>query len=663
MGMTKHSMAGLSTLALCAGLIGLPAAAQTYKEPSPQARAKAAAAGLNDVPASFDNISAPAKDYSKRVVEIPMRDGVRLHTILYIPNGAHAAPMILERTPYDASGMAHDKPTLAETLPPGDAEYVKHGYIRVYQDIRGKYGSQGDYVVTRPMRGPLNPTTTDHGTDAWDTIDWLVKNVPQSNGKVGMIGSSYDGFTGAVALIHPHPALGAVVSESPVLDAWKGDDWFHYGAFRNIMLGYIQMQTAQRGAGDVTPTQFYDKYEEMLRAGSTADYAKAHGLDKLPWMARTMAHPDYDAYWQGLAFDKFVAANPSNVPTIWEQGLWDQEDMWGANHAWLGLKAAGHLKNNWLIYGPWSHSQVSGDGKSLGVFNWDGDTALQYRRDMVMRFFEEHLRGGPPADLARVTLYNTGKNKWERLDDWPASCQSGCPTPLTPLYLQADHGLAFAAPQSADGRDSYVSDPAKPVPFLERPVIDPFFQIWTTGAGYKPWSKWLVADQRFADSRTDVLVYETPVLDKAVHVRGVPLADIRAMTTGTDGDFVVKLIDVYPATMPSDPKMGGYQLAISLDIFRGRYRDSFEKPSPIPANTAQGYKFELPAVNHVFLPGHRIMVQIQSSLFPLYDRNPQTYVPNIFFAKPQDYKAATVSILRSGTQASAVWLPVIAEDK
>ena len=615
---------------------------------------------MNDIPDKFVDRLAN-QDYSKRIEMIPMRDGVKLHTIILIPKAALNAPIVLTRTPYNAAkrsqrSLSH---SLQATLPLADEEFVKAGYIRAWQDARGKHGSEGDYVMARPVRGPLNPSTVDHTTDAWDTIDWLVKNIPESNGKIGMIGSSYEGFTVAMALIDPHPALKAAVPESPLIDGWMGDDWFNFGAFRNGMLGYIRMQTAQRGEGEVVPSDAFDGYEEFLRAGSTGDYARAHGLEQLPWVARVMSHPAYDAFWQGQALDKLLAARPSSVPTLWEQGLWDQEDMWGANHAWLALKAAGHAANNWLVLGPWSHSQVNREGFSLGPLRWEGDTAVQFRRDMVMPFFREHLRGGPPAQLARATIYNTAENRWERLPDWPGNSEKGGAIGLKPLYLGANFALSFDRPESADGGDIYVSDPAKPVPFLPRPVMDPFFEFWTTAKGYTPWSKWLVHDQRFVDGRTDVLSYETPVLSSPVRVRGAPVADIRAMTTGSDGDFVVKLIDVYPATYANEPPLGGYQLPIALGIFRGRYRESFEHPTAIPSNTPQSYRFELPNVNHVFQPGHRIMVQIQSTLFPLYDRNPQSFVPNIFDAKPADYRQATITVLRSTNNSSAIWLPAL----
>jgi hypothetical protein len=616
---------------------------------------------MNDIPNKFVD-RLVNQDYSKRIEMIPMRDGVKLHTIILTPKGIRDAPIVLTRTPYHAArrsqrALSH---SLQNTLPLADEEFARQGYIRAWQDARGKYGSEGDYVMARPVRGALNPTAVDHTTDAWDTIDWLVKNIPESNGKVGMIGSSYEGFTVAMALLDPHPALKAAVPESPLIDGWMGDDWFSYGAFRNGMLGYIHMQTAQRGEGEVIPIDAFDSYEEFLRAGSTGDYVRAHGLEQLPWVTRIMTHPAYDAFWQGQALDKLLAARPSSVPTLWEQGLWDQEDMWGANHAWQALKAAGHESNNWLVLGPWSHSQVNREGYSLGPLRWDGDTAVEFRRDMVLPFLNEHLRAGPPAQLARATVYNTGENRWERLPDWPGAAENGAPVGLKPLYLDAGFGLSFAAPTDFSGRgDSYVSDPAKPVPFLPRPVMDPFFELWTTGKGYAPWSTWLVHDQRFVDGRTDVLTYETPVLTSPVRVRGVPVADIRVTTTGSDGDFVVKLIDVYPAVYANDPPLGGYQLPIALSIFRGRYRESFEHPKPIPPGVPQSYRFELPNVNHVFLPGHRIMVQIQSTLFPLYDRNPQSFVPNIFDAKPADYRPATITVLRTAHDPSAVWLPML----
>ncbi len=628
------------TLLLLSGVVSMGAA-----------QAKKPEAILNDVPKDFV-VRALPEDFIRRVEMIPMRDGVKLKTYIYVAKAAKNAPIILERTPYDAGrfGGRIDADPL-----------FRAGYIRAFQDTRGKYGSEGDYVMARPVRGPLNSTGVDHSTDAWDTIDWLIKHLPESNGLVGMIGASYDGFTVAMGLLDPHPAFRAAVPQGPLLDGWMGDDWFHYGAFRNMMLGYIHSQTGQRGAGVITPSDTYDKYEEFLRAGSTGDYIRANGLERLPWIARAMEHPAYDAYWQGQAVDRLVAAHPSTVPTLWTQGLWDQEDMWGANHAWRALKAAGHEATNWLVLGPWNHIQVHGLGTSLGPMVWGEETARIYRRDMLLPFFNEHLRGGPPAGLARVSVYNTGEKHWERFPTWPTACDQGCATALKPLFLSGAFGLSFDHPSDPNAGDAYVSDPAKPVPFLPRPVVDPFAELGAGSLGnpYEPWAKWLVQDQRFVEGRPDVLTYETPVLTSAVRVQGIPIADIRAKTTGTDADFVVKLIDVYPKNDAITPEVSGYQLPIAMDIFRGRYRESFERPSAVPANTPQQFRFELPNVNHVFQPGHRIMVQIQSTLFPLYDRNPQTFVPNMFNATPTDYRKAEITVLRSKGQSSAVLLPVV----
>ncbi|HUO92385.1 MAG TPA: CocE/NonD family hydrolase [Rhizomicrobium sp.] len=605
----------------------------------------------NDIPEKFVKPDAQ-NDYVKHVEMIPMRDGVKLYTVIVMPKGAEGLPIILTRTPYNAKKRAEREESQYELsmLPLSDEVFVRAGYIRVYQDIRGKYGSEGAYEMTRFPRGAFNSTRTDDTTDAWDTIEWLVKHVHESNGKVGMIGSSYEGWTVVMALLDPHPALKAAVPESPMVDGWMGDDWFHYGAFRLPNMDYTAAQTEQKGEGHGVPRPNYDDYTTFLNAVSAGGYAKENGFDQLPWWRKTAEHPAYDAFWQAQALDKLVAEHPSNVPTLWEQGLWDQEDMWGANHSFAALKAAGHESNNWLVMGPWFHSQVNREGFSLGPFKWDGDTALQFRRDMVLPFFNQYLKDGPPANLARATIYNPAENHWERFNDWPTACQQGCAHPLQPLYLQAGFGLSFDKPASGGEGDSYISDPAKPVPYLPRPVRFSDSDQWRT---------WLVRDQRFVDGRPDVLMYETAPLKAAVKIEGAPIADIVAATTGTDGDFVVRLIDVYPPQYPSQAELGGYELPIASDIFRGRYRESFAHPSAIPANTPQHYRFALPNQNYVFLPGHRIMVQIQSSLFPLYDRNPQTYVENPLLAKASDYRKATVTILHAGDNASAVWLPVV----
>ena len=444
------------------------------------------------------------------------------------------------------------------------------------------------------------------------------------------------------------PALKAAAPESPMIDGWMGDDWFHYGAFRLANIGWLGSQTGFKGAAEEPASGIYDDYDRFRRIGSAGAWAEQSGYAALPYWQRMVAHPSYDAFWQGQALDKLVAANPWNVPTMWEQGLWDQEDMYGAIHTWEALKAKGKLGNNFLVMGPWRHSQANYDGSSLGDFKWNGDTATEWREKYLFPFFDQYLRDGQPAFAPpQALIYNTGENHWDRFAQWPLACEVGCAAPLKPIYLEANGGLGFD--KGGEGGDSYVSDPAKPVPHLPRPV----------NFGDGRWGAWLVQDQRSYDGRPDVMTYQTAPLTQAMRVSGPPIADLFAKTTGTDGDFVVKVIDVYPDQYADEPKKGGYQLAVSLEIFRGRYRDSFEHPSAIPAGKVQRYRFRLPTVNHVFEPGHRIMVQVQSTLFPLYDRNPQKYVPNIFLAKPGDYQKATVTLMRGGAQASAVWLPVV----
>jgi len=599
----------------------------------------------SDIPAKWQKPETDY-DYIKREEMIPMRDGVKLHTVIFIPKGTHDLPMLLERTPYSAEFFSsHDSPHLRDTLWSADREWVDDGYIFAFQDVRGKYGSEGAYVMTRPPMGPLNPTQTDDTTDAWDTIDWLVKNVAESNKRVGMIGSSYDGWTVTMALLNPHPALKVAAPESPMIDGWMGDDWFHYGAFRQVNLDYFPEQTSKTGAGQSVPRWGADDYENFLDAVSAGNWANKSGFQQLPFWNRLSAHPAYDAFWQDQALDKIVAAHPAKIPTMWLQGLWDQEDMYGAVHAWESLKAAGMAANNHLVMGPWCHSQVNRAAENLGPLKWKGDTAADFRRDTLIPFFDTYLKDEKPAQpTPPVLIYNAVENHWDKFADWPGASEQQ----LTPLYLQADNGLAFQ--QAAPGEDSYESDPAKPVPFLAPPLRFDDHARWTT---------WLVQDQRFVSTRPDVVSYETQVLTQPVRVEGAPFADIFAKTTGTDGDFVVKLIDVYPPTYAEQPEMGGYELAISMDIFRGRYRKSFAEPSAVPAGEVQEYKFRLPTVDYVFKPGHRIMVQIQSSLFPLYDRNPQTYVKNIFFAQPSDYRQATISIEHGSSGASAVLLPVV----
>jgi uncharacterized protein len=589
---------------------------------------------------------------------IPMRDGVKLHTVIVVPKGARRAPLLLTRTPYNATERARRSLSvhMVAALPLFDELFAWDGYIRVYQDVRGKYGSEGEYVMTRPLRGPLNQTNVDHSTDAYDTIEWLVNNVPESNGRVGMVGSSYEGFTVVMALVSPHPALKAAVPESPMVDGWMGDDWFHYGAFRQVNFDYFTEQTAERGEGKAIAREGYDDYENFRRAGSAGDWAKAAGLDQLPWWRKVSEHPAYDTFWQAQALDKTMAQQPLTVPTIWLQGLWDQEDMWGAIHCYLAVETKDTANDkNFLIMGPWFHSQINREGTSLGPLRWNGDTTLEVRRDIIKPFFDHYLKDdAPKASTPPVLIYNTGENHWDRLGSWPLACESGCAAKSRPLYLVSNFGLSFTAPSPSSqpdaAYDEYVSDPAKPVPYQPRPV---------RFADSDAWRRWLVGDQRAFADRPDVLAYLTPPLTEPLRVGGAPVVHLVASTSGTDADWVVKLIDVYPDEVAGQPEMGGYQLMVSADVMRGRYRESYETPKAITPNKPLTYRFPLPPANHVFLPGHRIMVQVQSSWFPLYDRNPQTFVPNIFWAKPGDYRKATQRIWHAPGSQSFVEMPVV----
>jgi putative CocE/NonD family hydrolase len=613
----------------------------------------------DDLPATFKAPERPT-DFDKRVVMVPMRDGVKLYTVIMVPKSAKGAPILLTRTPYNAAARAQrsESGRMIEALPLSDEGFVEAGYIRVYQDVRGKYGSEGPYLMTPPpVNSGYNPTGADDTTDAWDTIDWLVKNVPESNGRVGMIGSSYEGFTVVMALLNPHPALKVAAPESPMVDGWMGDDWFHYGAFRQPNIDYFLGQTSKRGEGVHVPHPGKDDYTNYLRTGSADAFAKSEGMDQLPGWKVMVDHPAYDGFWQSQALDKLIAKRPLTVPTMWEQGLWDQEDMWGAIHSYRALKATGTLDSmNFLVMGPWFHSQINREGRSLGTLTWATDTAAQWRRDVLLPFFNQYLKpGSPVASTPSVFIYDTGADHWDKPKVFPASCEAGCPVKSMPLYLSAGSSLSLKAPAETNGAqfDEYVSDPAKPVPYRPRPV-DP--------ADNNGWRTWLVTDQRFVDGRPDVLTYETEPLTEAIKLSGEPMVHLVASTSGTDSDWVVKLIDVQPDRMAPPVDMSGYELPIATDIFRGRYRTSFEHPEPIKSDEPLPYVFALPMVNHTFLPGHRIMIQVQSTLFPLYDRNPQRYVPNIFTARPEDYQKATQRIWHAPGKASYISLPVVPVD-
>jgi uncharacterized protein len=523
----------------------------------------------------------------------------------------------------------------------------------VVQDVRGKYGSEGDYVMNRPLRGPQNPTPVDHATDTYDTIDWLVKNIPESNGKVGILGISYDGFLPLMALVNPHPALKVSVPMNPMVDGWMGDDWFHNGAFRQQMMDYIYDQEAARASDVKWWSSHFDQYDTFMEAGSAGELGRRRGLEQVGFWRKMLEHPGYDAFWREQAVDKLLAAQPLTVPVMLVHSLWDQEDIYGALAVYKAIKPKDTNDDKvFLVMGPWHHGQEISDGSTLGALKFNSDTALYFRQEILRPFLDQYLKdGAPKADVPPVVAFETGTNAWRRLPAWPAGCASGCTLRPTPLYLGSGLKVMFAEPKTTDSAfDEYVSDPAKPVPFRARPIKP---------AGGPGWAEWLVDDQREASGRPDVAAFVSDVLSAPLKISGQPIANLFASTSGTDADWVVKVIDVYPDEVAGQPALGGYQLMVSADIFRGRYRESFETPKAIASDRPLLYRFALPAANHVFLPGHRIMVQVQSSWFPLYDRNPQTFVPSIFRATPADYRKATQRIYHAPGQASFIELPVV----
>jgi uncharacterized protein len=596
-------------------------------------------------------------DYVKREEMIPMRDGVKLKTFILIPKGAKGAPMVMTRTPYNASSRISraESPRLAAIVPQMNDTTVAAGYIIVWQDVRGKYGSEGDYVMNRPLRGRVNPSAVDHATDTYDTIDWLVKNVPESNGRIATLGGSYEGFTTIVATIKPHPALKAAVPIAPMIDGWKGDDWFHNGAFRQAMaLDFIYNQQSARKGDHKWWSGEYDTYDTFLRAGSAGALAASRGLDQLGFWRALVTHTSYDFWWQEQAVDQWLAKEPLTVPMMLVSGLFDQEDIYGGPAVYKALASRdprGEFVH--LVLGPWNHGQSRREGRSLGLLQFEGDTAGTFRRDVMQPFLDHHLKGTPKPATPRVLAYETGANRWQRYDHWPRACESGCAETAQALYLLAGGRLGFTPPTAQDAKfDEYVSDPAKPIPYRPRPILD-------NGQPNSGWGEWLVEDQRAAASRTDVLVYQSEPLTEPLRIAGEPIAKLFASTSGTDSDWVVKIIDVWPDEVPERAALGGYQQMLSADIFRGRYRADLAKPQPIAANKTLPYSIVLPNASHTFLPGHRIMVQIQSSWFPLYDRNPQTFVPNIMNAQPKDYVKATQRIWHTPGSASAIEFPVI----
>lgn len=571
---------------------------------------------------------------------IPMRDGVKLYTQIYSPRVRNEPlPFLLLRTPYGTGRLDSSRLASSQT------ELTAEGFIIVVQDIRGRFKSEGQFVMLRQPREPKDTKAIDESTDAYDTIEWLLKNVPNNNGRAGMAGTSYGAWLTVMGTLDPHPALKAAVEQASPADMWIGDDFHHNGAFR-LSYGFeyaYMMESSKEITDPANVIDTFDTYDWYLRLGSLANVNAKVLKTKLPTWDDFVNHPDYDAFWKRQGFAPWL--NRVNVPILNVAGWWDQEDFYGPIKIYELLEKHDSKNQNFLVVGPWNHGGWSrSDGQKLGKIDFGSKTSEYYRKNVLVRFLAYHLKGKGTADFPEALTFRTGLNKWEKHDTWPPKS-----TTARPLYFHADGKLSFTPPPAdANAFDSYISDPANPVPYRQRPIE--LRSGWTT---------WLVEDQRFVDHRPDVLTWSTEPLDADVVVSGKIIAKLFAATTGTDSDWIVKVIDVYPEKYAADPKMGGFQLMIAGDVLRGRYRNSFEKPEAIAAGAVVPYEIGFPANDHVFLKGHRIMVQVQSTWFPVIDRNPQRFVPNIFNAKDSDFQKATQRIYRSGRQASHISLPIM----
>jgi hypothetical protein len=578
-------------------------------------------------------------------VMIPMRDGVKLCTAVWVPQKASGPlPFLMDRTPYNAGSRN------AASINRVYKELVRDGYIFVFQDIRGRYKSEGEFIMIRPLRTDrADPKATDETTDTYDTIDWLVKNVPGNNSRVGVFGVSYDGWTAVMAALEPHPALKAVSPQAPAGDMWMGDDFFHNGAFR-LTYGFEYSARMEWPKGEPRFVfERYDTYDWYLELGPLSGVNADHFRGRIPTWNNFIAHPNWDAFWQGKALDRIVG--PPKVPTLNVAGWWDQEDFYGPLSTYLAFEKNDKVGHNFLVVGPWNHGGwTSAPGDKLGRIEFGSETGAYYREKIQAPFFARYLKDQGRLELPEVTTFRTGANLWTTHDTWPPRRDYT----ERNLYLRENGRLSFDPPRE-DGEaagETYISDPAKPVPYRPRPVQETYHPSGSD------WGIWLTMDQRFVQGRPDVLSWETEVLTEDLTISGAVLAKLQASTSGSDCDWIVKLIDVYPEVWPDDPRMGGYQLMIAADILRARFRRSFEKPAPLTPGAAEEFTVDLRWADHTFRKGHRIMVQVQSTWFPLYDRNPQTYVDNIFQAKASDYVAATQRIFRSKSRPSRLVLPV-----
>lgn len=582
--------------------------------------------------------------YARQEVLIPMRDGVRLNTVLYSPQGVkEPVPFLMLRTPYGVSKR------MSPNLVPYVRDLARDGYIFVYQDIRGRYKSEGVFEMQRMGRDKKNPKSIDESTDTYDTIEWLLKNVPNNNGRVGTYGISYDGWTTVMSTIEPHPALKAASEQATPADMWMGDDFHHNGAFR-LSYGFEYAFSEEASNVDTLfPFGVFDTYDWYLKLGPLSNVNEKYFHGKIPTWNNFVNHPDYDEFWKRQALASRLTA--PTVPTLHVAGWWDQEDFYGPLKAYELLEKNDAKNMNFIVIGPWNHGGWAGaPGNRLGNIAFDTATGRTLREIIQPKWFAFYLKGRGNASFPEAMTFQTGSNRWKTYDVWPPTKNST----VKKLFVQPDGKLAFSPPVSENDQDAdtYISDPGKPVPYRTRPVEQ------TYGPGSR-WFTWLVEDQRFVHNRPDVLSWETDELQEDLTVTGQILAHLYASTTGSDADWIAKLIDVYPAQNPKEIRMGGYQLMIANDVFRGRYRKSFEKPEPIVPNEVNEYTIDLHQINHVFKKGHKIMLQVQSTWFPIIDRNPQKFVPNIFKAKESDFQVSTHRIHRSRKFPTHVQLPVM----
>ncbi len=607
--------------------------------------------------------SSPADAFDVRDVMIPARDGVKLHTKIFSPkNQPGPLPMLMRRTPYGIEGAGGAFERVYKAL-------ADEGYIFVFQDIRGKFGSEGQFVMQRPARTPGDTSALDEGTDTYDTIEWLLKNVPNHNGRVGMLGVSYDGWTTIMGAIEPHPALKAISPQASPSDMWIGDDFHHNGAFR---LSYAFEYAAMMESGkDVQQFQFdrYDTFDWYLDLGPLANANIRYLREKIPTWNDFVAHPDYDAFWKRQTMVPHLKS--VKVPTLNVAGWWDQEDFYGPVAIYETLEKVDKDNLNFLVVGPWNHGGWTRAGDGLGPIKFGADTAEYFRDHIQAPFFAYFLKDKGTRDFPEAQTFESGTNRWRKWEAWPPKGPAttslyfgagerlgiGKPVPGGGSGSAADSGSGGASP-AASARapadyDEFISDPAHPVPYRHRPIQPTYFP------GGSKWSTWLVEDQRFVDDRADVLSWESAPLTADMTIAGEVMAHLLASTTGTDADWIVKLIDVYPEDYPQDWNLAGYQLMVSNEVFRGRYRNGIEKPAPIPAGQVQEYTFSLHTQNYTFLKGHRVMVQVQSSWFPLIDRNPQTFTKTIFEARDQDFVKATHRIYHSAKFPSRVDVQVV----